>query len=48
MAGAQPGVVVISRIRNKESVHLKVVIAQQVEGGAVVTLEDVAEQLSFR
>ena len=33
--------------RNKESIHLKVVVAQQVEGGIVATLEGVAEQLSF-
>ena len=45
--GPQPGVVVISGIRNKESIHLKVVVAQQVEGGIVATLEGVAEQLSF-
>ena len=35
--GAQPGVVIIRCIRNKESIDLKVVVAQQVEGGAVVT-----------
>ena len=44
--GAQPGIVVISGIGNKESVHLKVVVAQQVKGGVVATLEGVAEQLS--
>ena len=46
--GAQPGAVIISGIRNKESIHLKLVIAQEVEGGVVSTLEGVAEELSFR
>jgi hypothetical protein len=46
--GAQPGVVIISGIGNKESIHLEVVVAQQVEDGVVSTLEGVAEQLSFR
>ena len=47
-SGSQLGVVPIGVIRNKESIHLKVVIAQQIENGVVATLEAVAEQLSFR
>ena len=45
--GTQPCVVVVGGIRNKESIHLKVVVAKEVEGGVVATLEAVAEQLSF-
>ena len=46
--GAQPGVVIVGVVRNKESIHLKLVIADQVEGGVALTLEGVAEQSSSR
>ena len=46
--GSKPCVVPIGIVGNKESIHLKVAIAQQIENGVVATLEAVAEQLSFR
>ena len=45
---AQPSVVIISHVRNEESIHLKVVVSEKVEDGVVATLEGVAKQLSFR
>ena len=44
--GPQPSVVPGSVIRNKESIHLKLLIADKVEGGVVQSLESVAEQTS--
>ena len=44
--GAQPGVVIVGVVRNKESIHLELVIADQVEDGVALTLEGVAEQSS--
>ena len=45
--GPQPSVVIGSGIWNKKSIHLKLVIADEVEGGVVQSLESVAEQISF-
>ena len=41
--GAQPGIVIVSIIGNKESIHLELVIADEVENGVGLTLEGVAE-----
>ena len=46
--GTQPGVVIVSVIGNKESIHLELVIADEVESGIRLTLEGVAEQSSSR
>ena len=46
--GPQPGVVIIGVIRNKESIHLELVIADEVENGVGLTLKRVAEQSSSR
>ena len=44
--GAQPGVVIVGVVGNKESIHLEPVIADEVESGVGLTLEGVAEQTS--
>ena len=44
--GSQPSVVPVGLIRDKESVHLQLSVADEVEGGVVSSLEGVAEQLS--
>ena len=46
--GAEPSVVPVGVVWNKESVHLQLVVADQVEGGVVYALEVVAEQVSPR
>ena len=46
--GSQPRIVPGGLIRDKESIHLKLSVADQVEGGVVCSLEGVAEQLSSR
>ena len=46
--GSQPGVVIIGVIRNKESIHLELVVADEVENGVGLTLKGVAEQSSSR
>ncbi len=46
--GAQPDVVMIGVIGDKESIHLKLVIADKIENGVSLTLEGVAEQSSSR
>jgi hypothetical protein len=46
--GAQPGVVVSSFVRDKESIHLELFVAEEVEDGTVHTLEGVAEQTTSR
>ena len=44
--GSQPCIVPGGLIRDKEGIHLKPSVADQVEGGVVCTLEGVAEELS--
>ena len=46
--GAEPSVVPVGVVWNKESVHLQLVVADQVEGGVLYALEVVAEQVSPR
>ena len=46
--GAQPGVVIVCVIGNKESIHLELVVADKVENGVGLALEGVAEQSSSR
>ena len=46
--GAQPGVVIVGVISNKESIHLELVVADKVENGVGSALEGVAEQSSSR
>ena len=46
--GAQPCVIVIGVVRNKEGIHLKLVIVDEIEGGVYETLKAVAEQRSSR
>ena len=46
--GADPSVVDSPRIGDKESVHLKLVVTDDVEGGVVLPLEGVAEKVTFR
>ena len=46
--GAQPGVVIIGVIGNKQSIRLELVVADEVEDGVALTLEGVAEQSSSR
>ena len=46
--GAQPGVVVFGVIRNKETIHLELIIADKVEDGITLTLEGVAEESSSK
>ena len=41
--GAQPGVVVIGVVRNKESIHLELVVADEVKGGICATLKAITE-----
>ena len=46
--GSQPSVVPVGIIRNKESIHLELVVADKVEGGVFKTLECVAEKITSR
>ena len=48
--GSQPSVVPvdIDIIRNKESIHLELVVADKVEGGVFKTLECIAEKITSR
>ena len=46
--GAQPGVIIVCVISNKESIHLELVVADKVENGVGLALEGVAEQSSSR
>ena len=46
--GAQPSAVVISVVGDKESIHLELFVAEEVEDGTVHTLEGVAEQTTSR
>ena len=41
--GAQPGAVVFGIVRNKETIHLELIIADEVEDRIALTLEGVAE-----
>ena len=43
-----PGVVWVVSVGNKESIHLQLAVADHIEGGALLSLEGVAEQTSFR
>ena len=45
--GSQPSVVIGSGIWNKESIHLELIIAEEVEDAVMQSLESVAEQVSF-
>ena len=45
---AKPSVVPVGVIRNKEGIHLELLVADQVEGGVVDTLEGVAEKVASR
>ena len=44
--GAEPSVVPVGLVGNKEGIHLELAVADQVEGGVVDTLEGVAEKVS--
>ena len=44
--GAQPGVVIICVIRDKESIHLELIVVDEVENSVGLTLEGVAEKSS--
>ena len=46
--GTNPCVVDTARVWNKEGVHLKLTVADDVEGGVVLSLEGVAEKTAFR
>ena len=46
--GTNPCVVDTTRVWNKESVHLKLTVADDVESGVVLSLEGVAEKTAFR
>ena len=45
---AKPSVVPVGVVRNKEGIHLELLVANQVEGGVVDTLEGVAEKVASR
>ena len=46
--GTNPCVVDTTRVWNKESIHLELTVADDVEGGVVLSLEGVAEKTAFR
>ena len=45
---AKPSVVPVGVVRDKEGIHLELLVADQVEGGVVDTLECVAEKVASR